>query len=114
MNNEKETKNSIIVVGLGSTIKVAESLLLSGYKVKIQYYDKVDDVDNMWITRRYIVIFEEDKIDGFPSTLDELFKDYDGPYPTKSEDVKTEYDPPKPGIQVDEDNVFEKFEVRKD
>lgn len=114
MKKEKDNKNSIIIVGLGSTIKVAESLLLSGYKVKIQYYDKVDDVDNMWVTRRYIVIFEEDKIDGFPSTLDELFKDYDGPYPTKSEDVETKYDSPKTNIQVDDNNLYDDVGIRKD
>ena len=110
-NQAKQSQNSIIVVGLDNTMKLAESLLASGYKVRIKYYDKVDDVDNLWVVRRFLLQFEEDSTDGFPSTLAELFKGYEGPYPG---DNKKSYDPPKPGIKVDDDNVFEKLEVRKD
>jgi hypothetical protein len=120
-NQAQQLKNSIVVVGLDNTMKMAESLLSSGYKVRIKYYDKVDDVDNMWVVRRFLLQYEIDNTDGFPSTLSELFKGYEGPYPSLEDSesaleayAKANYDPPKPGIKVDDDNVFEKFEVRKD
>ena len=75
-NQAKQSQNSIVVVGLDNTMKLAESLLASGYKVRIKYYDKVDDVDNLWVVRRFLLQFEEDSTDGFPSTLAELFKGY--------------------------------------
>lgn len=100
-----DTTNKMIIVGLDNTMKTAESLLASGYKVRIKYFDKADDVDNMWIVRRYVLQYEEDEAaDGYPSTLAELFKDYDKP----------KYDPPTPTIKVDDDNVFDRLEVRKD
>jgi hypothetical protein len=98
-NMSDKLKNSIIVVGLDNTVKMAESLLSSGYKVKIKYFDKVDDVDNMWIVRRYMLVYEKDETNGFPSGLDELFKDYEAP---------------KPGIMVDDNNVYDDAEIRKD
>jgi ribulose bisphosphate carboxylase small subunit len=98
-NMSDKLKNSIIVVGLDNTVKMVESLLSSGYKVKIKYFDKVDDVDNMWIVRRYMLVFQKDDTNGFPSGLDELFKDYEGP---------------KPSMMVDDDNVYDDDEIRKD
>jgi hypothetical protein len=94
-----KNKNEIIVVGLDNTIKMAESLLSSGYKVKIKYYDKVDDVDNMWIVRRYMLLYQKDETNGFPSGLDELFKDYERP---------------KPSIVDNDDNIYDDAEIRKD
>jgi hypothetical protein len=50
----------MIVVGLDQTMKTVNSLLGSGYLVKVKQYDRTKDVDNMWYIRRYKIEFDKD------------------------------------------------------
>jgi ribulose bisphosphate carboxylase small subunit len=86
------------ILGLQHTEQLVESLLSSGYKVKVRL-DSVDvDKEKIWRVRNYIVSYEVDPdTEGYPSNLAELFQGYEGGYP-----------------YTDIIDWFDEMEVRKD